>query len=662
MLSAKGQEPPVTTEQQLENAAEALEDEALKDDALLQAMEYYSRHPVNINTATAEDLQPLGLLTALQIDNIINYRRLLGNFISLYELQAVPTLDLQTIRNLKPYIYVGAAVSPAEALQARFRGGEQQLLTRFTRVLEKSRGYDTSLRSYYQGDPNHVMVRYRYQFKNLLQFGLLADKDAGEQFLKGAQRYGFDFYSVHFFVRNLGRVKALALGDYLVNFGQGLIQWQSLGFGKSAEAMAIKRQSAPLMPYRSAGEFFFNRGAAATFDLGRWQATVFISSKKFSGNAISDTIDRFSSFQTSGYYRTPSEIADRYNVNDVSVGGSVAYQTGNFKVAANTVAHHFSLPLQKRADPYNYYAPTGTVMWNSSIDYSYTHKNLHMFGEAAVDKNLNTAFVNGALLSVDPRVDVSLFHRTIKPAYQAFYGNAFTENTLPTNEEGFYAGMNFRPAIGWKVAAYADFFNFPFLRYRVNAPTRGYEYLAQVNYAPDKLTEIYLRYRSKNKPLNLSGNTAPANFPEDNIRKNLRLQFSRQISPVLTLRSRTEVIWMEKPSTGTEQGFLVYVDARYKPGFRFSGNARMQYFETGGYDSRIYTYENDVLYSYSIPAFFGKGYRYYLNLNYDFTNHITGWLRLAQTLYPEKETIGSGLDAIRGNRKTELKLQFLWRF
>ena len=185
-MTANGQEPPVNTEQRLENAAESLEDESPKDDAFLQALEYYSRHPININTATAEDLLPLQLLTDLQIDNIIQYRRLLGNFISIYELQAVPTLDVQTLRNLKPYIYAGAASSAGETLRSRFRGGEQTVLTRLTRVLEKSRGYDPTLRSYYLGDPNHVMVRYRYQFKNLLQFGLMADKDAGEQFFKGA--------------------------------------------------------------------------------------------------------------------------------------------------------------------------------------------------------------------------------------------------------------------------------------------------------------------------------------------------------------------------------------------------------------------------------------------------------------------------------------------
>ncbi|MBL0144814.1 MAG: hypothetical protein IPP48_02690 [Chitinophagaceae bacterium] len=61
---------------------------------------------------------------------------------------------------------------------------------------------------------------------------MLGEKDAGEQFFKGNQKQGFDFYSTHLFARNIGIVKALALGDFTVNMGQGLTQWQSLAFKK----------------------------------------------------------------------------------------------------------------------------------------------------------------------------------------------------------------------------------------------------------------------------------------------------------------------------------------------------------------------------------------------------------------------------------------------
>ena len=246
------QDLPPTTQQQLENIAEA-NDEDPKDDNFLQQLDYFRKHPINLNSATPEELQALKALTDLQIGNLIHYRNLLGNFINIYELQAVPTWDLLTIKKILPYVIIGSSVSVRENFLSRFRNGDQSILVRLTRVLEKSKGYNTALTTHYLGDQNHLMFRYRYQYKDLLYFGLTGDKDAGEQFFNGAQSKGFDFYSFHFFVRRLGIIKSIALGDYTVNLGQGLIQWQSLGFGKSSEVMSIKRQAPVLIPYRSAG-------------------------------------------------------------------------------------------------------------------------------------------------------------------------------------------------------------------------------------------------------------------------------------------------------------------------------------------------------------------------------------------------------------------------
>jgi hypothetical protein len=647
------QEPPVTTQQQLEN----LGDENLEDDALLQSLDFYRKHPINLNMATAEELHPIRALTDLQIAGLIRYRSLFGKLVDIHELQAVPGIDLLTIRKILPYVFIGPPVSVKEAFVSRFRGGDQYALFRLSRILEKAKGYDTSLTTFYPGDRNHLLFRYRYQFKNTLYYGLVADKDAGEQFLKGAQKLGFDFYSMHFFARNLGKIKALALGDYVVNLGQGLTQWQSLGFGKSAEVMNIKRQSPVLLPYRSAGEFYFNRGAAVTFQQKRFEGTAFVSYKKFSGNLDTDSIDRFTSFGTSGYYRTPSEVADRYKLADLSLGGNLTYLHKNLKTGINAVTHRFSRPMQKRDDPYNYFSFSGSQIINASIDYSYTYNNIHLFGEGAVDGNLAKAFVQGALISLDSKVDLSLLYRNIAKEYNSLFGNAFTENTLPSNERGMYMGIVLRPHTGWQVAAYADYYNFAFLKYRVDAPTRGWDYLAQLTYLPNRKTEIYLRYRTENKPINETNTQLTVNYPVEKIKQSLRFHYTSQINEAFAVKGRTEVIWFDKNGGQAEQGFLTYVECSYQSALKLKGALRLQAFETGGYNSRIYSYESDVLYSFSIPAFFDKGLRYYLNMAYEVTKKFSLWVRFAQSVMRENISVGSGLDEIKGNKRTEVKLQ-----
>ena len=657
-LICTAQEPPPVTQQQLEN----LEAEELKDDALLQNLSFYQKHPLNLNEATKEDLQVLRLLNALEIDNFVRYRTAFGKLVHIYELQAVPGFDVQTIRNLLPYIFAGPVMNVKETFLSRLKGGDSYVLFRAARTLETSKGYNDSLPTHYFGDRNRLLAAYRYQYKTLLYYGVVADKDAGEQFFRGAQKAGFDFYSAHFFLRNVGSIKALALGDYAVNLGQGLTQWQSLAFGKSVAALNIKRQSPVLLPYRSSGEFLFNRGVGITVGKRAWEATAFVSYKKFSGNLVSDSVDRFSSFGTSGYYRTKSEVADRYKLSDFSWGGNLSYQKPFFKVGLNAVAHRFSRPLQKSDEPYNYFAFAGRQTANASLDYSFTYKNAHFFGETAVDKALHAATLHGVLISAAPKLDLALLYRRLSPRYQSLFGNAFTENTLPSNEGGIYTGIIIRPAVGWQVAAYVDFYRFPFLKYRTSAPGNGKDYLMQLTYILNKQTEIYLRYRTENKPLNGSGSSVVINFPVDKIKQNLRLNFITQLNTAVLLKGRTEMVWFNKGSKEAQEGFLTYLEAAIPLMRKLKINLRLQYFETGGYDSRIYAYESDVPYSFSIPAFYDKGLRYYLNIGYTPTATLALQLRLAQTVYQDKTTVGSGLDTITGNRRTEIKGQIIYHF
>lgn len=184
-----------------------------------------------------------------------------------------------------------------------------------------------------------------------MQFGIVGDKDAGEQFLKGAQNKGFDFYSFHLFARKIGIIQALALGDFSVNLGQGLTQWQSLAFKKSVDVMGVKRQAATLRPYSSAGEFYFNRGAGITIKKGKIESTVFASIRKLSANFVADTVnneDFISSFLTSGYNRTPSEQLDRNNLKQTSYGGNILLRNNRWHVGANAIFMIFTACGEKR--------------------------------------------------------------------------------------------------------------------------------------------------------------------------------------------------------------------------------------------------------------------------------------------------------------------------
>ena len=662
--------PTTTVEQQLENVTENNEDSETEDDSYLQQLNQLQRNPVNINFADEIFFKELRVLSPMQIKNLLAYRAVLGNLISIYELQAVPGWDLATIQKIRPYITVNSAPGLMEDFGARLREGDHFILVRVSQTLEKSKGYlldSSQAKNFYSGSPQRLFVRHKYVYKNLLQYGVVGEKDAGEEFLKGSQRQGFDFYSAHLFIRNVGIIKSLALGDFTVNMGQGLTQWMSLAFKKGPDIMAVKRQSSVLRPYNSAGEIYFHRGAGVTVGKRNWEATVFGSYRRVDANFIADTSgsqDEFiSSLQTSGLHRTASEVEDKGAQRQLAFGGNLNYRLNRLKVGVNAVQFSMQYPLIKANDPYNFYALSGKRFGNYSFDYSYTFKNMHFFGEAAVTNKKYPALVTGLLLSVANNVDMSLFYRNISEGYQSLYTNAFTENTFPTNEKGFFTGISIRPHMSWRVDAYADVYRFPWLKSRVNSPSEGKDYMIQLNFKPDKQFEIYTRYKAEAKFINFNATLQPLSPVVPQPRQNWRTHLSYKLNSTFTLRSRVEIVWFDKKGPEPEQGFLMYADVLYKPMLkRFSGNMRLQYFETDGYDSRLYAYENDVLYSFSIPVFYDKGYRVYLNGNFDLTKKITLWARYARFMYPEKETIGSGLDLISASHRTEVKFQMLYKF
>ena len=665
-LAGFSQEIPLSSEHQLENLAEEQEDTEIQEMDILHHLDQYKKNPINLNVAEEADLLELGLLHPLQIEHFFSYRKLLGRLESIYELQAIPGWDISTIKRILAYVTIAGELPSFNEIMNRFRGGEYSILVRAGQILERSEAYNDSLgEKSYMGTPLNLQMRMRYIFKDLIQYGIVGDKDAGEGFGRHFQKKGFDFYSIHFFARKLGPIQSLALGDFSVNMAQGLINWQGMGLKKSASVLSIKQQGPVLRPYRTAGEFYFNRGAGLTIRKRVIDGTIFFSSRKLAANSNVDmsTNDKvITSFITSGFHRNLSENGKRNAVVQYSAGGQLAKKGRRWHTGINAVVHKYSLPLQKRDVPYNIYAIHGKDWFNFSLDYGVTWRNVHFFGEAAIDKKRASAFITGFMASLDTRIDLSFLQRTISASYQSIYGSAFTTNSTVTNESGWYTGISIRPSYSWKIDAYADFVSFPWLKYSVDAPSRGTDFLVQVTFRPNRSLELYTRYRAISREGNRVGNDSEMNLLERTIKRNWRTHLSFQLYPGLTIRSRVELVEIDT-ITVQSKGFLGYIDVFCKPLLKpFSFSARAQFFETDDYDTRLYAYENDVLYSYSIPAFYKKGVRVYFSSNYDLGKKISCWFRWSKTIYEGTSSLGSGLDEIKGNKRTEIKIQLRYIF
>ncbi|MHA4845228.1 hypothetical protein ACX0G7_13735 [Flavitalea antarctica] len=657
-------------EMMLEAQATGTEDE-VEDDGYLLTLNEFRKHPIAINTADENAFRELRILTDLQILQLLRYRLLLGRLISLYELQAVPGWDLETIKKVLPFVVLNQAEPVLKNIAAMLNKGKSNFLLRSAVVPQRSAGYlkaDTGSGGY-TGSPMRLLARYQYNYKNLFQYGLTGDKDAGEQFFKGKQKAGFDFYSYHIFLRTQGFIRALALGDYTISMGQGLIHWQSSGLRKNADAMLTKRQGQVLKPYRSAGEYNFNRGAGITLQAKRYSLTAFFSYRRLTSTLDRDASGEFvSSFGSSGYHRTELELGKRKNLTALAGGLVMKYGFRQGNISFNTIHYKFGLPLRPQEKPYDLYGINGARWSNYSVDYSYTFRNIHSYGEIAIDRNRNPAFLHGLLIALDRKLDVSLVYRNLHKAYQTLAASSFTENSTPSNEIGLYAGIAFRPAMGWVVNVYSDFFDSPWLRFNSDAPSRGRGYLIHVIHKPNKRVELYTRYSNEQKLLNVSGSMLRDPQMSFISRKEWRLQFSQELTGGMLFRSRVALSWYgDAGKPFPKKGFLGFSDLVWKPPKGWvSGSLRLQYFDMDDYDARIYAYENGPLFDTSIPGFFETGWRYYVNLRLEPVIrrwNIKGlviWLKYGELLYPAGTTIGSGLDKLNRSQKTDIKVQVMY--
>jgi hypothetical protein len=649
---------PPAMENNLENEAAGTETVS-EDDAQWQTLNALVRHKIQLNTADEAALQSMGLLTALQISQFLRYRALLGDLLSIYELQAVPGFEPDVIRRILPYVMVGDDLAPHYTLRDYVHKGDHSLLLRYARAAGKAKGYmhtDSTLPAY-RGSPEKLFIRYRYSFPRYISWGVVMEKDAGEAFFKGAQKQGFDFYSAHIFIRNYRKIKTFALGDYTVNMGQGLLNWQGQAYGKGA-VMQAKREGEVLRPYTSPGEFYFFRGAAVTLQQRRWELTAFASSRK--QDASTDTLmDEVTaaSIISSGYHRTATEAAKRGQVQQVSVGGNIRYNAGRWQVGGNVTSHHLTPVLQKEVAPYNQFDFNGNRLTGASIDYSGTWKNVHLFGEAAVSNNGKPAVVQGLLTSVAPAVDVAVVYRYYDRGYQSLYAKGFGDGYRTVNEQGLYTAVTFKISPRLKADAYADIFHFPWLKYRSNAPSYGSDFFVQGSYVPGKTMTLLLRYSHRQGAENVLLPDNPLKVLAVVTSTHIRFQWNVKVNKQLDIKTRLEYSGYEVAGD-MQRGWMIYQDASY----RFIHlpvviGGRLSRFQTSSYDSRIYATESSVLYENAVSQLYGGGWQYYLNVKWKVNRRLACWGRCHQSLYPGQTRIGSGNDAVAGNKKTLLQFQ-----
>jgi hypothetical protein len=636
---------------------------------IVEDLMHFLDDPINLNQCSQDDLSKLAFLSDFQIQGLWDYIQANGQILSIYELQMVVGFDRADIQRISPFVILSKP-SDIDNLSNLVKNGRHEVLVKSGTIIQNQAGYKTSSNpdaSKYLGSKYSLFTRYSYQNKDKIQWGIIADKDAGEQFFKDANQKGFDYFSGYIILTKIGKIKKLVVGDYDAEFGQGLTFWTNLSAGKSSDPLGIRKRSRGLVKHSSANENNFLRGVGITIPVKKIDFTLFGSYKRIDASLADSVVDGeqlFSSLTVSGLHRTPSEIANKDALGEFIGGGNILYN--GKKIKAGLTFSHVRVDgnylvdssLYKLFEP----SPTGRTNIGLSLD-GYIKKN-HLFGETAFEpKTKEHAVLIGCLFKLSSLVEVSMLGRSYSRSYTNVYNTAFGEGSGAYNENGIFAGLSMQVAKGLKLSAYIDIFSFPWLRYRVNAPSTGHEYMIQSEYRFNSNFTAQVRYRLKKSEQNFTSqyDKMVVVIPQRN--HSARLQFAYAPNTWLLLRSRFVFSEFQNDSSRKEFGYVISQDIGYTfPKFPLVVSFRYAIFDTDSYNSRIYSYESDMLYTFSVPAYSSKGTRTFIMLKYSPSTRIDFWLRWSQTFYSDLTEIGQGLDLIQGNTKSDARVMFRVRF
>lgn len=649
-------------------------DEDINYDDLYETLYQLYANPINLNETTKNELNSLYQLNINQINNLMDYLDSNGPLLSIYELQVVDGFDRTTINNLLPFVEVrspGDHSTRGHLLQRIASEKNNYLILRTERVLEGQEGYSRSDSSRYLGSPHKVYGRFRSSHSKDFSIGLTFEKDPGEQivFDHEAKKYGFDYYSYHLFLYEKGNFKSIALGDYQMQFGQGLVLGSGFNPGKGAETITtVKRGNSGLRPYTSALETTFMRGAAFTYAVNNIEITPFYSRLKQDGIIRSENFDGdyeeyITGIQDIGMHRTYSELAFRKGIQEETSGLNITYndlKNRNLQFGATFIHNQFSVPILKTPNNYNQFEFKGDQNYNVSLFANYNWHNFLLFSEVARSKSGGMAMVGGFMGSLSPIVSMSFLYRNYAKDYHSFYGNSFGEGSRNINEEGLYWGIKITPSKRASFSAYYDRFKFPWLRFGVNSPSQGYEYLLRAEYNPSKKIKLYAQLREQAKEVSVSIEGGNLHVLENGIKRNYVGNLDFTANDIFILKSRVQFSTYDLANEQTK-GMAVMQDFNIKIN-KFTVSTRFALFDTEDYENRQYVFEKDLLYVFSVQAYANQGSRNYIMLQYKPTRKMTLWARYSRYNYKNLSSIGSGLNEIEGQKRSDVKFQIRYKF
>jgi hypothetical protein len=623
-----------------ELAADDADPEEVAD--YVERLKELAENPVKINSSDENEISRLFFLSGFQVKALADYPDASGTILSVYEIASIPGFDNETASMMIPFISL-EITTPASSFSPKLRSVS---ITNFS--IKPGKDDTISLGSQWR-----ILSKYKFT-AGTFSGGFTTEKDPGEKFLSGTPSLP-DFLSAYLSYNSKGILRKIIIGDYSARFGQGINLNSGIRTGLPLTSQAYMSARDEIKPYTSSNENNYLRGIAAELSFKNIGLYLFYSKKYLDatlGSFSGTSKDYIENFYTSGLHNTPTLLQKKAAISDLLYGINLSYNFKNLKIGMAFSEDRLSLPLRETADDpekvFNFEGDKNnlyTVYYNSII------KRIFLYGDFSLNKFSEYAFVQGISLRPSDRLTINSLYRKYSAGFVSFHGKGPGRNSSTGNEEGILGNFTFEAAKHLFISGGCDIWKFPWLKYRCSSPSYGIRQEITARYlVSEKLTtDVSFVYR-----LTMINKQASEGIPKQGeiITRTVKGVFRYSLNDNLTIGTRLDYKIVRNSGS---RGILMLQDINYT--FRqFPVTFWLRYclFDTDDYDSRIYTYENDLLYSFSIPAFSGKGSRTYLMAKWELN-------KIAEM------RIKYGITSLNNSRSTfenkeEIKMQFRIRF
>ncbi len=578
----------------------ALFDEERSMDELNDELSSLMDDPVDINSNDETEIGRIFFLTPFQVKSIVDYTKKNGRLISIYELAYIPGFDPELASLLAPCIKIindnerSTGRSHSSRIIANYLPGKQADNT--------GPGTDAKMLAKVRIPAGDVLV------------GFTAEKDRGELLIDDNGRP--DFFSAYLNIRNKGIIREITLGDFAARFGQGLVAWTGYSTGLLPTARNPMKGMSSTKPYTSTDENNFYRGIAISSKVNSININGFVSRKPVdasvnfddSGNPLSVI-----SFPADGLHTSQGSLIKKDAVNESSAGLNINQIWERISLGLSMQGTWFDIPVDPGNGTREIYDFRGNSNFSLSLDHAVSLHALYFYGEYAFNPGNGYAFIQGLRLRPSPRVDMNILVSETGKGYNSFHGSICGDATVNSFSRNILTNITMEVAPNTFLSAGITGKSDNWIASYSGAPALSLRYGVTALYDPGEQIKVTLDYNLKRSPVSLT--------PETGIRTTVYniLHSARatiNIDPGSTISLATRFHFTEIEGSG-ERGLMCYQSVRIKPlAIPVEATLRFSVFNTGNYQTRIYAWEDDLLYSTTFTPLWGTGTRNYLLVKY----------------------------------------------